>query len=191
MSDTATPPPRGDIEQAEKYLRKLINLLNADLVELTHTDLSQFDPSSLQDHYRVDLDDYQVEISHSKQANTGEDSFVMLFTNIKKIQADFDQKIILAYTYIDMEQFKKFKMVADDYMNRKKAEQDKKRFEQAMEPVNEALDKFSHESMSSSQSNGSNLSNSQPSHNLGGMKPLSQYSNSSSTESSPPSTDQT
>lgn len=185
MSDTATPPPRGDTEQSEKYLRKLINLLNADLVELTHTDLSKFDPSSLQDHYRVDLDDYQVEISHSKQANTGEDSFVMLFTNIKKIQPDFDQKIILAYTYIDMEQFKRFRMVANDYLNRRKTEQDRKRFEQAMEPVNEALNKFTTPSNATPTSGSNNLSNGQPSYSLGGMKPLSQYSNTDTTENSP------
>jgi hypothetical protein len=191
MSDTtaSSPPPKGDAAQADKYVKKLVRLLNAGLIETVHTDLSKFDPSSLQDHYRIDLDDYQVEISHSKQADTGEDSFVMLFTNIKKIQPDYDQKVILAYTYISSGQFKEFKVVADDNLRKAKDKEERKQFEQAMEPIDQALNEISEDAGSNHHSTETNNANSadplnsgplseekKPDYDLDNMKPISQYS---------------
>src|SRR5688572_20857956 len=83
---TQLPPPQGDPEKAGKYIERLVQLLNQDKVTVVHTDLTRFDPSALEDHYRIDLQDYQVEVSHSKQPSTGKDSYVILFTNIKNIR---------------------------------------------------------------------------------------------------------
>lgn len=136
---TPLPPPSGDTEKAGRYLTQLIELMNADKLLVSHTDLSKFDPTSLQNHYRLDLKDYEVEISHNKQPDSGKDFYVMLFNNLKKVGEKCTEKIILAYIHLSGDQFAKFQTVADDQIERKRKEAEEKRFKEAMAPIDSAL----------------------------------------------------
>lgn len=137
------PPPNGDPHSAEKYINKLVELINQDKVVVSHTDLKKFDPSNLEDHYRIDLRLYQVEISHSKQASNGKDQYVILFTNLKNVREEAEEKIILAYMYLSDDQFRKFKIVAGDQLERKRKEEEEKRLHEVLAPVDNILEKIS------------------------------------------------
>lgn len=151
MSDTTTdyqtadnsaatlPPPIGDSEKAETYLGQITDLLTSDKLLVSHTDLSKFDPTSLQDHYRMDLADYEVEVSHNKKPDSGEDFYVILFNNLKKVNDQCTEKVILAYMHLTDTQFQKFKTVADDQIERKRKEAEEKRFKEAMAPIDSVL----------------------------------------------------
>src|SRR5438270_11898722 len=115
-----TPPPGGDAQKAEKYIQTVLPLISGNKLFVQHTDLSKFDPSSLQDHFRIDLKDYHLEISHSKQPNTGTDSYVLLFTNLQQIREGCSEKLILAYLNLSTDQFKRFKAVADEQIETRK-----------------------------------------------------------------------
>lgn len=141
-SDTIQPPPSGEPHSAEKYINKLISLINDDKIHITHTDLKKFDPSNLEDHYRMDLKDYQVEVSHSKQASDGKDQYVVIFTNLQNVRENACEKVILAYIYLSDEQFRKFKLVAADFLERKRKEAEEKRLQEALIPVDNILDKI-------------------------------------------------
>lgn len=152
MSDQATqpidssaqlPPPIGNFEQADKYITQLVKLISEDKLLVSHTDLSRFDPTSLQDHYRLDLKDYEIEVSHSKQPDTGLDSFVILFNNLRHLNGQTSTKVILAYVHLNETQFKKFKTICDDQMLRKKKEADEKKFRETMKPIDLALEQLS------------------------------------------------
>jgi len=137
------PPPSGDPQKAEKYVLQLISLIEQDKLTISHTDLARFDPSSMQDHFQIDLKDYLVEISHSKHPESGKDSYVMLFTNIKNITNGDSQKVMLAYMHLDDTQFIKFrKSYADQLIRRKKLEEEK-RLKEALLPVDEVLEQLS------------------------------------------------
>ncbi len=142
QTTTILPPPNGDIEKSDKYLMQLIELINQDKLIATHTDLSKFDPTSLQEHYRLDLKDYEVEVSHNKQANTGKDSYIILFNNLKSVNEKCTEKIILAYLNLTGDQFAKFKTIADDQIERKRKEAEEKRFKEAMTPIDQALEEL-------------------------------------------------
>lgn len=137
-----TPPPSGDSKKAEKYLSKLINLISRDKVVVNHTDLAKFDPTSLHDHYWVDLGKYQVEISHSKKSESGQDSFVIIFNNLKQIAQDHSEKVILAYLHLEANQFAKFKNAAEDQLERRRKAEQEKRLEEALLPVDQTLEKL-------------------------------------------------
>lgn len=137
------PPPSGEPHLAERYLNKLISLINNDKISVIHTDLKKFDPSNLQDHYRIDLKEYQVEISHSKQATNGKDQYIILFTNLQNVRENGSEKIILAYMYLSEDQFRKFKLVSEDHLERKRKEEEEKRVKEALAPVEDVLDKIS------------------------------------------------
>ena len=136
------PPPIGDAEKAERYLTQLIELINADKLLVSHTDLSKFDPTSLHDHYRLDLKNYEVEVSHNKQPDSGEDFYIMLFNNLKLVNEKCTEKVILAYIHITGDQFAKFKTVAQDQIERKRKEAEEKRFKEAMAPIDSALEQL-------------------------------------------------
>ncbi|MBI2196253.1 hypothetical protein HYU45_01430 [Candidatus Daviesbacteria bacterium] len=136
------PPPSGGSEKADLYLNQLIELINEDKLIVSHTDLAKFDPTSLQDHYRLDLKDYEVEVSHSKQADTGKDFYVLLFNNLKSINEGCTEKVILAYIHITEDQFAKFKTVAETQIERKRKEAEEKRFKEVMAPIDQALEKL-------------------------------------------------
>ncbi|MDO8638671.1 MAG: hypothetical protein Q7R43_03785 [Candidatus Daviesbacteria bacterium] len=135
-------PPSGSPEQAQKYLEKLIDLLDQEKVLVTHTDLSKLDPSSLQDHYYITLNDYHVEVSHTKKAETGEDFYILLFNNLKQIRDGCSEKVILAYMNLTSEQFEEFKESAKLQLDKIKAKEDAKRFSEAMSPIDMVLEKF-------------------------------------------------
>lgn len=149
------PPPGGDPLQAEKYIKQLVQLLDSDKLEVTHTDLAAFDPSSLQDHYRIDLKDYQVEVSHNKHPNTGKDSYVILFTNIKNFTQSCE-KIILAYMHLNETQFSDFKRAGLEHIVRKEKREEERRLNEALKPVNDILEHLSTESTRSEESINSN-----------------------------------
>ncbi|KKR80725.1 MAG: hypothetical protein UU73_C0004G0019 [Candidatus Daviesbacteria bacterium GW2011_GWA1_41_61] len=136
------PPPSGDSAKAEKYLSQLIKLINQNKLLVNHTDLAQFDPSAIEDHYRMELKQYHVEISHSKQPETGQDFYIMLFTNLQDIRDGCSEKIILAYMHLTQEQFKRFKTTADEQVERRRKEEEEKRFAEMMTPVDEVLQKI-------------------------------------------------
>lgn len=137
-----TPPPAGDALQAENYIRKLIHLIDKDIIEITKTDLSQFAPGSLQDHYRITLNDYHVEISHSKHPQSGNNSYIILFTNIRNLPQS-GQKIILAYMHMHDTQFKDIKNVATEQIERIKRKVEEKRLKEALLPIDQILDDIS------------------------------------------------
>ena len=134
-----TPPPRGDDKKAQLYITKLVSLLDQDKITPLHTDLSRYDPSSLEDHYRVDLKNYMLEVSHSKQPNSGQDSYVMVFTNLNQV-AQGCEKIILAFVHLNKDQFLSFKHACEESMNRKKRAEELEQFTQAVAPIDQLLD---------------------------------------------------
>lgn len=138
MSDQL-PPPSADSKKADKYLAQLIDLINTDKLLVSRTDLSKFDPTSMQNHYRVNLDDYEIEVSHTKQADSGQDFYIMLFNNLKRIYGAASEKIILAYMHLTQEQFNDFKDVSDKQLAQKAKEAEEKRFTEVMEPIDKAL----------------------------------------------------
>lgn len=143
QTDNSTqPPPIGDQEKADYYTDKLIELVSADKLTVVRTDLSRFDPTSLQDHYRLDLKDYEVEISHNKQPDSGKDFYVMLFNNLKHVSNGCAEKVILAYVHISGDQFAKFKTIANDQIERRRKEAEEKRFKEVMAPIDQALEQF-------------------------------------------------
>lgn len=150
MLDSNYLPPSADSKKAEKYVSQFIHLIEVDKLTVIRTDLSKFDPSILQDHYRLDFMEYSVEISHSKQPNSGADSFVMLFTNIKNIaESGTCEKVILAYLHLDQNQFIRLKSATEGQLHRiKKAEQEKK-FQAAILPIDQALEKLDNPTISS------------------------------------------
>lgn len=140
--DTAQKnPPRGDYQKAENYIHKLVSLIESGKLEVVHTDLNKFDPSSIQDHYRMDLDNYQIEISHSKLPASGSDSYVMLFTNLKNVSEGNAEKAILAYTQLSNTQFNTFKTAAETQIEEKRRIEEEKRFNAALGPIDSLLDK--------------------------------------------------
>ena len=141
--DNDLPPPSGDPKLADKYINQLIQLIESDKLDAQHTDLAKFDPSSLQDHYRLELKDYRVEVSHSKYPNSGKDSYIILFTNIKDLADGVCEKIILAYMHLDHNQFSAFKKAAIGQMDRKRKAEEEKRLKAALEPVDQILEDFS------------------------------------------------
>lgn len=146
MSDSSqNNPPKGDFETAEKYITQLVQLLNENKIEVNLTDLKRFDPTTLQTHYSVNLSDYQIEISHSKQPESGKDSYVMIFNNMKQISEGSPAKVILAYVYLTETQFSKFKTVADQFIAHKKKIEEETRFKEALKPVDELLSEASGE----------------------------------------------
>lgn len=141
MSDSRSDnPPRGDFETAEKYINQLIDLLNDRKIEVDHTDLKRFDPTTLQDHYTIGLSEYQIEISHSKTPDSGKDSYVMIFNNMKQLAEGSGAKVILAYIYLADSQFSRFKIVADHYITEKRKTEEEKRFKEALMPIDQLLD---------------------------------------------------
>ncbi len=146
------PPPSGDPVQAEKYINQLIHLIETDKLDVVHTDLAKFDPGSLQDHYRLELAEYRVEVSHSKYPNSGKDSYVILFTNIKNIAEGKSEKIILAYMHLDANQFSRFRKTAFSQMERMKKIEEEKRLKAALEPVDQVLQNFTSDHLESTES---------------------------------------
>lgn len=136
-------PPSGDSKQAEKYIIQLKALVDADKVTVSHTDLSRFDPSTLQDHYRLELKDHSVEISHSKHPDNGNDSFVILFTNLQNIRDGCTEKIILAYMHLSPDQFKSFALTVNQQDQRIKKAEETKRLSQALAPVDAVIEELS------------------------------------------------
>lgn len=132
-------PPQGTSQKAADYVEQLTTLINEDKLQAVHTDLSKFDPSNLQDHYRIELKDYMVEISHAKDANTGNDSFVLLFTNLKNIQEGCTEKLILGYLNLNSGQFNRLKDAAITQDLRIKRLTEEKLFKENLEPIDQIL----------------------------------------------------
>lgn len=132
-------PPKGDFDKAEKYINQLVSLIDQNKIEVYRTDLTKFDPTSLQDHYTIGLKDYQIEISHSRHQESGKSSYVIIFNNLKNISEGKGEKVILAYTYLADSQFSKFKIVAERQLNERRRAAEEKRFREAMAPIDDLL----------------------------------------------------
>lgn len=140
QSDTENPP-QGDYQKAEEYVSKLTKLISLDKLHVVKTDLQKFDPTSLQNHYRIDLTDYNIEVSHSKDPDSLKDSYIMIFTNVSKINAsNLNQKIILAYLHLTQNQYQRFKEEANDQLEKIRKIEEGKRFTEAAEPIEKILD---------------------------------------------------
>lgn len=137
MSTAPSLPPLGDPAKAENYLNRLVRLIDKDKASVFKTDLDKFDLTSIQNHYRVDLGDYDVEVSHSIQPETDKDFHTMIFNSIKKVTAGSSSKIILAYIHLTEDQFKLFKVSADEALERQQRRDDKERFIEVMQPVDD------------------------------------------------------
>lgn len=139
-------PPSGDTKKAQKYIDKLVDFLDSEKIMAVQTDLAQFDPNSFQDHYRVDLKNYHIEISHSKLPNSGEDVYMMVFTNLQKIRderlagKEYTNKVILAYTKLTPQQFHQFKTAVQKQIEIIKKREEQKRFDDALKPIDELLE---------------------------------------------------
>jgi len=138
--NTLNIPPKGDFKKAEQYTNKLISLIEQNKLLVYHTDLKKYDPNTLQDHYRLDLKEYQIELSHSKQAESGNDSYVLIFTNIKNIQAGSCDKVILAYSALSPIQFSQFKKAAEGQIADRIRAAELKRFSEALAPIDSLLE---------------------------------------------------
>ncbi len=136
-------PPGGDSRFAEKYIYQFIELINQDRLTAIHTDLSKFDPSNLQDHYRMELQDYFVEVSHSKHPSSGADSFIMLFTNLQQVREGCTEKVILAYMHLDQNQFQRFRSTVEQQTHRKKKMEEERRLTEALSQVDQVLTEMS------------------------------------------------
>jgi hypothetical protein len=136
---THLPPPGADESKAQRYVDTLADLLEKDKVNVTQTDLSRFNSVSMEDHYRINLHDYDVELSHNKNSDTGEETFIMIFNSINKFEVGNPKPVILAYMRLTSEQFMKLKQASDNQIElaRKKAEEE--RFNQTMAPVDQLL----------------------------------------------------
>lgn len=148
------PPPSGDHKQAEPYLSQIIQFVDQDLLHIHHTDLSKFDPTALQDHYRLELKEYEVEVSHSKHPDTGKDSYILLFNNIKKVAQNDCQKVILAYMHLAEEQFQRFRKAKENQTERRRKEEEEKRLKEALQPIDEALEELTDTPSRSKETNG-------------------------------------
>lgn len=146
MDDAPSNPPRGDYQKADSYINRLVTLVEGGKLQVVHTDLQKFDPGSIQDHYRLDLNDYQIEISHSKLPNSGADSYVMLFTNLKSVKDGNAEKAILAYTQLSNNQFEKFKTAADTQIEDNRRLEEEKRFKDALAPIDSLLNEAANNS---------------------------------------------
>jgi len=94
----------------------------------------------MEEHYRIDLSQYDVEISHSKHPKSGEDIYTMIFNNLTQLGENRDlQRVILAFIHLDKKQFEQFKDAADSQIQRKWQEEEEKRFKDVMAPVDQLL----------------------------------------------------
>lgn len=137
--NSTTIPPIGDPQRADRYINSLVRLINKDKLGLTHTDLNKFDVTTMQNHYRVDLGDYDVEISHSIQPETNKDFYTIIFNNIKHISDGKSDKVVLGYVHLTDEQYGRFKVAADEYLERRRKEADRERFAQNLAPIEQIL----------------------------------------------------
>lgn len=132
-------PPIGDHEQAEKYITQIISAVRSGNFDLVHSDLSKFDPSSFQDHYRLDMGEFHAEVSHSKHPQSGSDIFSLIFTSVDKMRQGQTNQAILSYLPLTAEQFSKFKSTAEAYFAEQKRLAEEKRFKSAMQPIDSLL----------------------------------------------------
>lgn len=137
------PPPSGDPTKAEKYVNQLINFIESDRLIISHTDLARFDPSSLQDHFFIELKEYKVEVSHSKHPDSGKDTYTMLFTNLKNVADGGSLKVILAYMHLDDSQFMKFRRAYTQQVERRKKAEEERKLKAALAPVDQILEQLS------------------------------------------------
>ncbi len=135
------PPPSGDSQKADEYISKLTKLLSQDKLTVIHTDLTRYEPCTIADHYKIVMQSYEVEVSHTKQPDTGKDYYVMLFNNVRQFEQS--NKLILAYIHLNNDQFQVFKKACEEQLDRQKAIEDRKRFEAAMSPIDQALNEVS------------------------------------------------
>lgn len=134
------PPPIGNPKHVQKYLDQLIELIRCDKANLTHSDLKKYDPTTMQDHYRISLGAYDAEISHSINPNSNQDVYLLIFTNVAHIKTGLAHEAILSYLYLTEAAFQKFKTEAEIYFDRKRQEAEDRRFKETMKPIDDIIE---------------------------------------------------
>src|SRR4051812_22041908 len=117
-------PPNADAQRAKQYVEQIIPLINSDQLMVKHINLSEFDPTHIQDHYQIDIENFGIEISHTKKPDTGQDIYVMIFNQLNQTP----EKTLLAFAYIEKEQFMSIKTAADNQDKRQKDKIEAARF---------------------------------------------------------------
>src|SRR5579884_1003285 len=140
MPDEKTlTPPGGDSKQAQRYIDTLSELIKADKITVSQTDLSRFNSPSMEDHYRIDLQHYDAELSHNKNPETGEETFILIFNSINKFDNENPKPVILSYLRLTDEQFLKLKQAADNQLEKFRQVQEEERFTTTMAPIDQML----------------------------------------------------
>lgn len=134
-----TLPPIGDVSKAEKYIDRLIELMNKDKCQVTQSDLAKFGQSHMKEHYRISLGTYDAEVSHSLNQNQ-RDTYILLFTNTQQIKEGKAQDAILAYINLSSELYGELKTSIENHIERKIKEAEEKRFNEAMQPIDDLID---------------------------------------------------
>lgn len=134
-----TLPPIGDVSKAEKYINQLIELMNKDKCTVTQSDLAKFGQSHMQEHFRISLGTYDAEVSHSLNQNQ-KDTYILLFTNTQQIKEGKAQDAILAYINLSSELYNELKASIETHIERKIKEAEQKRFNEAMQPIDDFID---------------------------------------------------
>ena len=137
-----TPPPVGDPQKAERYLSTIVGLINLDKIQVSPTDLSAFPQSTLKDHFRIKLQDYEIEISHNRAPETNNPSFIMLFSNSSLLKLGKADKVILAYLHLKEDQFNLFREAAFDQIERGQKQKDEEKFKEVMAPIDQIFEKL-------------------------------------------------
>jgi hypothetical protein len=141
------PPPSADGVHADKYIKWLVELIGKGKLLVLRSDLSKFTVDSLHEHYRINLDNYDLEVSHSKSPDN-EDMYIILFNNLRVVAAAQSERTILSYLQLSAEQFNQFKTVAEAQLNLIKKKQEEKRFTETMVGVDQELEKFASQNTS-------------------------------------------
>lgn len=142
MSTASSLPPLGDNSKSESYVKRLIRLIEKDKVKVFQTDLNKFDLTTMQNHYRVDIGEYDIEVSHSVQPDTDKDFYTMIFNSIRKIQDSSTNKVILTYLHLTEDQYRRFKIAADEALERQKRKEDAVRFVEVMKPLDNVFNQL-------------------------------------------------
>lgn len=140
--DQTTPPPFGDAQKAERYLSTIVGLINLDKIKVTPTNLNQLAQSSLKDHFRINLEEYEIEISHNRSLETKISTFVMLFSNTSLLKVGKADKVILAYLHLNEDQFNLFREAAFDQIERGQKHIAEEKFREVMAPIDQIFEKL-------------------------------------------------
>lgn len=142
MPDDQLPPPGAESDKAQRYVDSLIRLIGNEKVLVTQTDLKRYNSPSMEDHYRINLKDYDIELSHNKNPETSEETYIMIFNSIGLIDPQNPQPVVLAYVHLEMAHFMRLKQAADSQIEKIRKAKEEARFKATMQPIEQLLDQM-------------------------------------------------